>query len=217
MNMREKYEAMIGMAHPFTDKKDLYDILIQDNHEDTYVLVWPKGDYAINLIKPSCYVGRDMNLEHLHRLGIDPNDEEREDLRWFFGKHKDKCIFGDALTFYSRDLDTESHPIPRLLMMTHNLFENRERDDSLGSLYTDVLNYLAKEDNRALFQSLTPESISRHQKDGTPIFFHQPTWDYGEEPDSYSYLSYDLAIQVPKTGSFESIIESIKGNLEGMM
>ena len=38
----------------------------------------------------------------------------------FLDDNRDKCIFGDALTSYCVDLDTEEHPIPWLFYICFN-------------------------------------------------------------------------------------------------
>lgn len=207
--MEGEYRSLLGMARDIHDASDLYDVLPKDGCEEASVLVRPKGDDAIILVKPPSMLAREMNLEHLRRLCI----EDREgDTYGFLDENRKNCIFGDATVFYCKELDTEGHPIPMLVNMIYNTDGDRV-GEPLKDRYPDVLNYLAVKENRALFRSLTPEVIESHKRDLSPIVFHDVTDFYAEDPDYYYHQTYDHPFSVPVDESNESILGRIEQEL----
>lgn len=207
--MEKEYRNLVSLAHAFSDEKELYDLLKDEKSCETYILLSPQNDFALNMLCECSNIGLDMNYEHLRRLGIVMPDEEYDDISSFLEDHKDKCIFGDALVDYCYPLNTKAHPIPWLLNMTFNGDRKYMWDYTFKERYSAVLNYLAVKENRAIFNSLTPELVDNLKKEGKAIDFHWTTDDYTEDIDSHYYRPHQYSITIPDDQNFEEFKNSV--------
>lgn len=211
--MEKEYRNLLSLSHDISDETDLYNLLIKETDSQAYILVSPKTDYMVELLKVSYNLSLDLNYEHVGKLGIIMPEEGYDDISSFLDDHKEDCIFGDALTDYCKALDTEAHPIPWLLYITFNGDRKDKWEYDLKERYTRVLNYLAVKENRSLFQSLTPEMLAAARKENKPLYFHLTTNDYCEDPYANYWSPKRFKIRIPETEEFEEALNVIKTTL----
>ena len=208
--MEKEYRNLLGLSYEISDLSDLYELLINETDSRTYRLVSPKTECAVRLLQCSNNLGYDLNCEHLERLGIVlPGDY----IPSFWDEHKDECIFGDVGASYCKALDTEAHPIPWLLYVTFNGARKKKWDYDFEERYTRVLNYLAVKENRALFQSLTPEVIATARKENEPIVFHLTTDEYYDDPFTNYWTYHEYSLKIPEISDFDETLRAIKTKL----
>jgi len=211
--MEKEYRNLLSLSHDISDETDLYNLLIKETDSQAYILVSPKTDYMVELLKVSYNLSLNLNYEHVGKLGIIMPEEGYDDISSFLDDHKEDCIFGDALTDYCKALDTEAHPIPWLLYITFNGDRKDKWEYDLKERYTRVLNYLAVKENRSLFQSLTPEMLASARNENKPLVFNITTDDYYEDPYAHYWSPNRFEIRVPETEDFDEALNAIKTKL----
>lgn len=212
----EEYKELWAQTHKISSVAEMYDILIDEKAGETYRLIQPTTNEANVLVCVPADACNLLNEEHLKRQGIvmDPS-YYGNDFGEFLDDNRDKCIFGDALTSYCVDLDTEEHPIPWLFYICFNNDVYGISNEHLRDLYIRVVNGIAVDTNRKLFSALSPEVVAKYRKEKKPLMFHDIDNNYYADLWNDYINKFEYKINIPEITDFEELKAAIKQELIG--
>ena len=218
--MEDEYRGLNNRAHDFQSIGELYDMLKDEKGDEAFIVVNPKNESASDLLSYPPALVYDLNYEHIKRIGKTPPDYSSYDYSSFEEEYGNDFIFEEAFVYHYYGFDNDvvprlthknAPPIPWLINMHYRGKRVHSSYDDPVLKYTNILNYLAIVENRALFEELSKElkKNKRIKRSSVPYYLIKDSYDvYLEDEREEDYPNWHCMF--PDNENHEKVLNELK-------